>query len=305
MRGAEVYSLTVEYPAHKMTRPNLEVRTMRVGLGHINSILGLKLTAIQAKDLLLHMGNGIAETGSDYIVVEIPPYRTDVIHPRDVIDDIGRVYGFNRMKPVYPNTPSVGQLTEQDKLNDAVREVMIGMGCQDTLNFILIGKDETYAKMALPEDGMAVELSNPYTDQYNIMRTWIAPSLMIVLSNNLHREYPQNIFEVGTVAHLDNFENTGVKEEEHVACALCYSKAGFNEVKARLQALCFNFGLGDELRTTAFSHPSLIPGRCAEIYIGDKKAGIVGEVHPKVLKNWGIEMPIALFEMNVSALKSR
>jgi len=305
IRGAKIYGLKVEYPHHSLNRPNMDIRTMRAGIPHINSILGLELTAVDVKDMLLRMGYGIAETGSDYIIVEIPPYRTDVIHPRDIIDDVGRVYGFNNMVPVYPNTPAVGQLTEQDKLNDAVREVMIGLGCQDTLNFILIGKDETYAKMNLPDDGKAVELSNPYTDQYNIMRTWISPSLMIVLSNNLHREYPQNIFEVGTVAHLDNFENTGVKEQDHVGCALCYSKAGFNEIKTKLQALCFNFGLSDKLRTVAIDHPSFIPGRCAEIYIGETKRGIIGEIHPQVLKNWGIEMPIALFDMEVSALKTR
>ena len=303
MRGAKVYGLKVEYPDHTLQRPNLEVRTMRVGLSEINTVLGLDLTAAKAKELLLRMGNGVAETGSDYVVAEIPPYRTDVIHVRDVVDDIGRVYGFNNMPPVYPNTPSVGELAEKNKLNDAVREVMIGLGCQDTLNFILVGKEETYAKMCCPDDGMAVELSNPYTDQYNVMRNWIAPSLMIVLSNNLHREYPQNIFEVGTVAHLDNFENTGVKEEEHVACALCYSKAGFNEIKTRLQALCFNFGRADALKTVAVEHPTFIRGRCAEIFIGDKKAGIIGEIHPQVLKNWGVEMPIALFEMDVSSLK--
>jgi phenylalanyl-tRNA synthetase beta chain len=303
LRGAKIYGLKVEYPDHTLERPNLEVRTMRIGLPEINTVLGLDLTAAQAKDLLLRMGNGVAETGSDYLVVEIPPYRTDIIQLRDIVDDVGRVYGFNNMPPVYPNTPSVGQLAEKNKLNDAVREVMIGLGCQDTLNFILIGKEETYAKMCMPEDGRAVELSNPYTDQYNIMRTWIAPSLLIVLSNNLHREYPQNIFEVGTTAHLDNFENTGVKEEEHVACALCYSKAGFNEIKTKLQSLCYNFGIADKLRTAAVEHPAFIPGRCAEIFIGDKKAGIVGEIHPQVLKNWGIEMPIALFELDVSSLK--
>ncbi|BAI61483.1 phenylalanyl-tRNA synthetase beta chain [Methanocella paludicola SANAE] len=303
LRGAKIYGLKVEYPDHTLERPNLEVRTMRIGLSEINTVLGLDLTAMQAKDLLLRMGNGIAETGSDYLVVEIPPYRTDIIQLRDIVDDVGRVYGFNNMPPVYPNTPSVGQLAEKNKLNDAVREVMIGLGCQDTLNFILIGKEETYTKMCQPEDGRAVELSNPYTDQYNIMRTWIAPSLMIVLSNNLHREYPQNILEVGTTAHLDNFESTGVKEEEHVACALCYSKAGFNEIKTKLQSLCYNFGLADKLRTAAVEHPSFITGRCAEIFIGDKKAGIIGEIHPQVLKNWGIEMPIALFEMDVSSLK--
>jgi phenylalanyl-tRNA synthetase beta chain len=303
LRGARVCSLKVEYPDHTLTRPNLEVRTMRVGLPEINSVLGLELTAASAAELLSRIGYGIAETGSDYLVAEIPPYRTDVIHTRDVVDDVGRVYGFNNMPPVYPNTPSVGQLTETSKLNDAVREAMIGLACQDTLNFILMGKDEAYTKMNLPEDGMAVEVANPYTDQYNIMRTWVAPSLMIVLSNNLHREYPQNIFEVGTVAHLDNFENTGVKEEEHVACALCYAKAGFNEIKTKLQALCYSFGRGDQLKTVAAGHPSFIDGRCAEIYVGDKKAGIIGEIRPQVLKNWGVEMPIALFEMDVLALK--
>jgi phenylalanyl-tRNA synthetase beta chain len=303
LRGATVHGIKVEYPDRTLARPNLQARAMRVGLPEINSVLGLELTAADAAGLLGRMGHGIAETGSDYVVVEIPPYRTDIIHTRDIVDDVGRVYGFNNMAPVYPETASVGQLAEKSKLNDAVREAMIGLGCQDTLNFVLIGKDETYAKMGLPDDGMAVEVANPYTDQYNIMRTWIAPSLMIVLSNNLHREYPQNIFEVGTVARQDNFENTGVMEEEHVACALCYARAGFNEIKTKLQALCYNFGKGEQLRTASTGHPAFIDGRCAEIFVGDKKAGIIGEIRPQVLRKWGIEMPIALFEMEISSLK--
>ena len=196
-----------------------------------------------------------------------PTGRTSCIE-RDLVDDVGRVYGFNNMKPRYPNTPSIGELSEGDKLATAVREVMVGLGCQDTLNFILIGKEENFAKMNRKPGREAVEISNPYTDQYNIMRTWIAPSLMIVLSNNLHREYPQNIFEVGKVAHLDNFENTGVKEEDHVACALCYAKAGVNEIKSKLQALCFNFGLADKLRTEPLDDPSFIPGDAARFTWG-------------------------------------
>jgi phenylalanyl-tRNA synthetase beta chain len=303
MRGARIYGLKIEYPGHTLSRPNLTVRSIRVELREINSVLGLDLTAVDVKRLLLRMGYGIADTGDDYIIAEIPPYRTDILHVRDVVDDVGRAYGFNNMAPVYPDTPSIGQLSESGRLSDAVREVMIGLGCQDTLNFILIGKEEAYGKMCLPDDGLAVELSNPYTDQYNIMRNWIAPSLMIVLSNNLHREYPQNIFEVGTVACIDESVETGVREEEHVACALCYSKAGFNEARAKLQALCFSFGLSDALKTMPAEHPTFIPGRCAHIYVNEIKAGIIGEVHPAVLKSWGIEMPVALFEMKVSALK--
>jgi phenylalanyl-tRNA synthetase beta chain len=304
MRGAKIYGLSVEYPNETLARPDFSMRTMRVGVPLINRILGIKLTALKVKNLLMRMGYGITESGSDYVVVEIPPYRTDILHERDIVDDVGRVYGFNNMQPKYPDTPSMGELSETDKLSTAVREVMVGLGCQDTLNFILIGKEENFKKMNRPVDHTAVELSNPYTDQYNIIRTWIAPSLMIVLSNNLHREYPQNIFEVGKVARLDNFENTGVREEDHIACALCYAKAGVNEIKSKLQALCFNFGLADQLKTLPLDDPAFIPGRCGAIYLGEQRVGVIGELAPEVLKSWGIEMPIALFEMDIAPLKT-
>ncbi|MCD1295012.1 phenylalanine--tRNA ligase subunit beta [Methanocella sp. CWC-04] len=304
LRGAKIYSVTVKYPDKDLPRPDFGVREMRMDVEYINRILGLGLMSNKISELLLRMGFGIKEVKDDYLVVQIPPYRADILHKRDIVDDVGRVYGYNNITPSYPNTPSIGKLTERNKLGDAVREVMIGLGCQDTLNFILIGKDEITTKMGQTNTNNIVEISNPYAEQYNVVRTWLTPSLMIVLSNNLHREYPQNIFEVGAVAHIDDTTDTGVFEEDHVACALCYSKAGFNEVKAKLQALCFNFGLADKLSTPPASDPTFIDGRCAEIVIGDKRAGIIGEVRPEVLKNWGIEMPVAVFEMEVSALKN-
>lgn len=303
LRGATIYGLDVQYPDETLHRPNFQARSLNIEVGYVNDVLGLELTAPEVKALLERMGFGITEVGSDYLVVEIPPYRADILHKRDVVDDVGRAFGYNNITPSYPNTPSVGKLTETTKLGDAIRGALIGLGCQDTFNFILIGKDEVFTKMNLPVAGHAVEISNPYAEQYNIVRPSLIPSLMIVLSNNLHREYPQNIFEVGTVAHLDSGENTGVKEDEHVACTLCYAKAGYNEIKVKLQALCLNFGKLKDLRTEPADHPSYIPGRCAEIWIGGKKAGIIGEINPVVLKNWGIEMPIAAFEMEMTALK--
>jgi phenylalanyl-tRNA synthetase beta chain len=302
MRGAEIYSLQVEYPDRTVSRPDFGIRTMSVDVEYVNNMLGLELTAQQIKSLLEHMGFGVSEEASGYVIADIPPYRADILHRRDVVDDVGRAYGYNNIKPTYPNTPSVGALTADNRLASAARDVLIGLGCQDTLNFVLIGKDEAFAKMNT-EPGGVVELSNPYAEQYNIVRPSVLPSLMIVLSNNLHREYPQNIFEIGKTAHLDSTQNTGVKEEDHIACALCYAKAGYNEIKSKLQSLCLNFGKLDKLRTVAVNHPSYIAGRCAEIYIGDRKAGMIGELNPVVLKRWGIEMPIAAFEMEMSALK--
>ena len=296
-------SLEVEYPDRTLSRPDFNVRTMQVDVGYVNDILGLELTAVQIKALLERMGFGVGEVSSEYVLVDIPPYRADILHLRDVVDDVGRAYGYNNIPPAYPNTPSVGSLTVDSRLAGAARDILIGLGCQDTLNFVLIGKDEVCAKMNMPPANDLIEIANPYAEQYNVVRPSVLPSLLIVLSNNLHREYPQDIFEIGKTAHIDRGENTGVKEEDHIACALCYAKAGYNEAKSKLQSLCLNFGKLDKLRTVATDHPSYIAGRCAEIYIGDKKAGIIGELNPVVLKNWGIEMPVAAFEMEMSALK--
>lgn len=304
MRGAEIYSMSLEYPGNKTVKPDFTVRSMRMDTAYINSILGLSLSSEEIKVLLERMGSDVSDVTKDGFTVHIPPYRTDILHKRDVSDDVGRVYGFNNITPMYPNTPSVGKITLDNKLADAVRDSLIGLGCQDTLNFMLIGKDENFDKMNLPDEGYCVELSNPYAEQYNVVRTWVAPSLMIVLSNNLHREYPQNIFEVGKVARIDDSKETGVQEEDHAACALCYAKAGYNEAKAKLQSVCNSFGLLDKLRTVPKDYPSMIPGRSAEVFIGEKKAGMIGEIHPEVLKKWGIEMPVALFEIEVAALKN-
>jgi phenylalanyl-tRNA synthetase beta chain len=303
MRDVDIYTIDVEYPDRTLSRPDFNVRTMQVDVGYVNDILGLELTSLQIKEYLERMGFGVGEVASDYVVVDIPSYRADILHLRDVVDDVGRAYGYNNIPPSYPNTPSVGSLTLDGRLASAARDILIGLGCQDTLNFVLIGKDEACAKMNLPPANDLIEIANPYAEQYNVVRPSILPSLLIVLSNNLHREYPQDIFEIGKTAHLEKSENTGVKEEDRVACALCYAKAGYNEAKSKLQSLCLNFGKLDKLRTVATDHPSCIAGRCAEIYIGDRKVGIIGELHPVVLKKWGIEMPIAAFEMELSALK--
>ncbi|HEY3272583.1 MAG TPA: phenylalanine--tRNA ligase subunit beta [Methanocella sp.] len=303
MRGVEIYGLDVVYPDRTLSRPDFNVRTMQVDAGYVNDILGLELTALQIKEYLERMGFGVGEVSSEYVVVDIPPYRADILHLRDVVDDVGRAYGYNNIAPSYPNTPSIGSLTIDSRLASAARDILIGLGCQDTLNFVLIGKDEICAKMNLPPANDLIEIANPYAEPYNVVRPSVLPSLLIVLSNNLHREYPQDIFEIGKTAHIDKGENTGVKEEDHIACALCYAKAGYNEVKSKLQSLCLNFGKLDKLRTVATDHPSYIAGRFAEIYIGDRKVGIIGELNPIVLKKWGIEIPIAAFEMELSALK--
>jgi phenylalanyl-tRNA synthetase beta chain len=96
-----------------------------------------------------------------------------------------------------------------------------------------------------------------------------------------------------------------VREEERIAALLCSSTAGYSEIKAKLQALLYNFGFTlNKIKTEPIEHPSFISGRTAQVIINGKVAGIIGEIHPQVLKNWKLEMPVAAFEIKLEALKS-
>ncbi len=296
----KLYSVKVKYPDGTEITPNLKPREMEIEADYTNKVLGTEFNASAMIKLLAKSGFDSQAIGKKLKVL-IPPYRADILHKRDVVDDIGRSYGFNNMKPSYPKTATIGELSENTKLSGAARDVLIGCGFQDLLNFIMTDKVSNYGKMNLKEDGKVVELANPYSEQYTIMRTWLLPSLMAVLSNNTRRRYSQNISEVGRVVVLDAKENLGSKEIEKVAAVTCHLNSQYNEIKSKLQILAQSFDVN--LETVPAKHESFVDGRCARILINKKDVGIIGEIHPSVLQSWGIEMPVAAFEIELNALK--
>jgi phenylalanyl-tRNA synthetase beta chain len=233
--------------------------------------------------------------------VTVPPYRTDVMHPLDVVDDVGRAYGFNELEPRYPDVSTVGGLTDSTRLENAVRKQLVGLGFQDLLNFVLTDDASCYTEMRLDTPDDTVRVANPYSEDYSVVRGWLLPSLVSVLANNTHREYPQDIAEVGFCARQDEDENTGAREETHVAAVVCGSEAGYEEAKSRLLSLADDFDA--EVRTPATEHPSFIDGRAADVTMDGEEAGVIGELHPEILAEREILQPAAAFEFDIDALR--
>ena len=249
--------------------------------------------------------------------VTIPPYRVDVLHPSDLVDDVGRAYGFGELEPAYPNLGTIGGRRESSRLEDAVRTSLVGLGFQDTLNFNMTAPDTNFDGMRLeeptadgdrvvPDDGPLGEqppatIQTPYSEAYSQLRTWAMPSLVSVLANNTHRSYPQDLSEIGFVAHRDDREPTNVAESRHVAAVLARPDASYEDAKARLARLCADFGVS--LDTPATEHPSFIPGRAASVVIDGESVGVIGELHPAVLVEHELELPVAGFEFTLDALK--
>ncbi|MFW6384479.1 MAG: phenylalanine--tRNA ligase subunit beta, partial [Halodesulfurarchaeum sp.] len=310
-RGGHVESVTVRGPKGDLVRPDLSVRTKTLTADRIEGTLGIDLAPAEIEDLLGRAGLGLEQERTDPSTgtyeVEIPPYRVDVLHPVDLVDDMGRAYGFNQLVARYPDVNTVGARTDASRHEEAVRDLLIGMGFEDLLNFNLTSPDELFDRMDLPRDadafgaGRPPELFESYSEAFTVLRTWALPSLLQVLENNTHRTYPQHLAEIGFVAEVDESTVTNVAEGRSVAAVLAGPEATYDATKGRLQALASNFGA--DLSTPRTEHPSFIDGRVATVGIDGEEAGVIGELHPSVLVEHDLEVPVAGFEFDLGALR--
>lgn len=298
-RGGRIYSSTIDYPygkVRRLTTPVLKTHNVRVPLEYAKSVLGIDLTAVQAIKLLRRAGFDGHKRSSGVLDVTVPCFRLDIMHPVDIIEDIGITYGLNRIKPRWPPHGTVGGITRQHEFNDLIREVMLGLGFQEVLTFTLSNPEKLFARMNLAVDNV-VELQNPRVQTLTCLRNWLIPSLMEILSANVHVSYPQRVFEVGDCITRNS---SGIQEVVKLAGVACHAEASFTEARSSVNSLLMN--LGPQCQVTELEHGSFLKGRVASIRIGNEQAGILGELHPQVLENWGIQNPAAAFELNAQAL---
>lgn len=289
--GGEIYSLKLEYPDGVKVTPNLMPQKMKLDLPYVNKRLGLSLSEKEAVKLLEKMGYGF-EQGQ----VLIPAYRADILHQVDLIEDIAIAYGYENFQEEIPNVATIGEEDAFEKFSKKVRELLVGMQLLEVKNFHLTTKEDLTQKMNLTIQ--PIPLKNAIGD-HNHLRNAIIPSLMKTLAENQHHEYPQNIFEIGRIFVLGDTE-TGVLEPEHLCIMLCHDKTDFTEIRQVLEALIRALGLGCAVKES--EHPPFIPGRSGDITIHGKKMGIIGELHPQVITNWQLLMPVVVFEMNLAEL---
>ncbi|ESS02861.1 MAG: phenylalanyl-tRNA synthetase beta subunit [uncultured archaeon A07HR67] len=317
-RGATIETVEVAYAdgatapdtyGADLVRPAFDVDTKSVTHDRIETLLGVDLEPETVVDCFERSGLDATYTLEETVTyeVEIPPYRVDVLHPLDLVDDVGRAYGFDRLEPRYPDVGTVGGRHERTRLEDAVRTSLVGLGFEDLLNFHMTSGTENYERMRIEPGadafggGDPVEITEPYSEAYTQLRTWALPSLLSLLEGNTHNAYPQDVAEIGFVAERDETANTNVAERRHVAGAVARRDASYEAAKGRLQAVCDDFGA--TLETPRTEHPTFIDGRAASVVVDGADAGIIGEVHPAILVDHDLEVPVAAFEFRLDALR--
>ena len=295
-RGGKVESVTVVYPDGSAEEtPNFKPEKMSLKIEEINSMIGLDLTGAQICKALERMGYGAKLQKTGQVQVQIPQVRMDILHPVDVIEDIAIGYGFDNLEPAMPQTMTAGKINPVTRVKNKARDLMVGIGYQEVLNYIMTSPELLNDKML--RDNPIITTGNPKSRNYSVLRNSLLPILLEFSAQNQHADYPQKIFEVGDVAIPDESKETRVDQVPSVCGLKTDVKVNITNLMGEIGFLLRNLGFENRFKFESEKNSDFIEGRSGVIKVDGDTWGHFGEVSPEILTNFGIGYPVVAFEI--------
>ncbi|MCM2321147.1 MAG: phenylalanine--tRNA ligase subunit beta [Pseudomonas sp.] len=282
--------------------PRLAPVTLRAE--RIEQMLGLELPAAEVERLLVALGLKVAASGAGQWQVEIPSHRFDLSIEVDLIEELARLYGYNRLPVRYPQARLAPQPQSEARAElGQLRRLLVARGYQEAITFSFI--DPKWFELFHP-GVQPLTLANPISADLAAMRASLWPGLVKALQHNLNRQQARvRLFESGLrfVGQLDE-----LKQEAMLAGVLCGSRlpeawangreaVDFYDLKADVEALLNYAGAGAAFSFVAGEHPALHPGQTARIERDGQLVGFMGALHPELAKTLGLDQPVFLFEL--------
>lgn len=285
--GGRIYCMELDYGKKEIT-PNLESEKMKISIENVNKLLGLNLKEKDLEKLLPKMGYDYKKG-----VVFIPAWRTDILHEVDIIEDVAIAYGYDNLIPEIPKVATIGEETNEAKIERKISEILSGLGLLEISSYSLI-KEEESKKANLEKDKIEVENSKT---EYKILRPNLIIPALRIFAENKDNEYPQKIFEIGTVFNKNGGSETGIAEKKHLTVA--YAPGNFTEMKQTIDYLMKMLNIKCEIKEG--KHDWLIDGRTGQIIVKNTNTniGCIGEIHPNTLRDWNIKMPVSIIEIDL------
>ena len=280
-------------------RNPVKLRTSRV-----QRVLGISLGAIEIEQLLHRLGMDTQRQGDEFSVTP-PSYRFDISIEEDLIEEVARVYGYERIQPVQPQASmSMLPLIEAQRPAAKLRQVLVLRDYQEAINYAFV---EAEWERDLCGNATPIALKNPIASQMSVMRSSLLGGLLAALRTNLARKQSRvRLFEMGGCFAA---EAGSYVQHERVA-GLAYGAAfpeqwgaaarnvDFYDVKADVEALFAPTALS----FVAVTHPASHPGRSAQILLDGKAVGWIGELHPQWQQQYDLPLPVVWFELDQAAL---
>lgn len=288
----QIYQMNLIYGKDKQITPNLESEKMKLSTENVNKLLGLKLKEQEIKKLLEKAGYNYNPKTK---IVEIPAWRTDIMHEVDIIEDIAISYGYNNFTPEIPQISTIGQINLIENLKSKISDILLGLKITEISSYHLLTKED------LKKLGQKTEIEvEDSKSEYKYLRRDLVTMALKALAENVDKEYPQRIFELGEAFTRDNTQETGIKEKQLLSIVIANKDAGFTEIKQILDYLMRMLGKSYEIQQVQNNY--LIEGRAGKIIIEGKEIGYLGELKPEILSMIKLKMPVIILELDIKAL---
>ena len=279
----------------------IEEKTVLLEPDKINSLLGTDIDKDSMKKILLDLGFTL-----DGDVIHVPSWRGDVEHYSDIAEEVARFYGYNNIPPRFTGAISTcGGFTPVQQSERRVGELCRAMGLDEIITYSFISPSY-YDKIRMPADSPlrdSLRILNPLGEDTSIMRTTILPSMLEILTRNYnYRNKSAALYEIGRI-YLKRAD--GLADEPKIVSMGAYGpEMNFFRIKGWVEELCSGLGI-DKLHFAAErENQSYHPGRCAKVWCGETYIGILGQIHPAVAANYGVDAEMYCAELSFDALHS-
>ncbi len=281
---------------------NKEQKKIALEADWINRHLGIEATAEQMKQILLQLGFGIQDD-----TVLVPSFRMDIENKYDLSEEVARFYGYDRIpSESFKGLVEPEGLTAEQQFERKVGVLFRSCGFSEAMTFSFISP-KVYDKLLLAQDSELrnfLKIQNPLGEDTSVMRTTAVPSMLEVLARNFsYRAENVALYEMATVYLKQEDEKELPREPKIITAGLYGKQADFFSVKGQVDAVLSELHIRNISYKAPQTPPSYYhPGRCAEVYSGNRLLGILGQVHPTVQKNYEIDVPVYLIELPLQAL---
>lgn len=284
-------------------------KMIRLRYGQIPRLLGVDIDKSEIEDMLVRLGMTIEPATDGWNVVP-PSARFDIAIEADLIEEIGRIYGYANIPENLSSAPVSIVAEEECSFNlSHARRLLVNRGYQEVITYSFISPE--LAELISPEE-QTIKLTNPISAEMSIMRGSLWPGLLTTLQYNLARQQDRvRLFESGL-----RFQNKGEIEQQPMLAGLIYGpflpeqwgerarKVDFYDLKGDVEELLALLDWDQEILFTQVQDPALHPGQSARILRGGLEIGRLGVLHPAIQKKLNINDNVLLFEVNINSLRA-
>tara|TARA_B100000482_G_scaffold53386_1_gene35948 strand:- start:257 stop:2035 length:1779 start_codon:yes stop_codon:yes gene_type:complete len=289
--------------------PDFMTRFVDVDPDYVRKRIGVTQADIDTKAMaaLLCRMQLPTKIDGDVLRVEVPPTRSDILHPCDVAEDVAIAYGYNNInkEKAGPNVVTVGAQQPLNNFSDLVRQEMASQGFSEVLTWILCSHDDNFANVSREDDGNAAAIvANPSSLDVQVARSSLLQGVLKAMGANKDAPVPAKLFEVGDVVLLDESKDVGARNSRRLLVLYSNTTSGFEVVHGALDRVMQITGAakdGDAGYTldTSMNEATYFPGRQAGIVRDGKGIGVMGVVHPTVLGKFDIVNPCSVLELDL------